>query len=383
VVFVYPQGKHDVIGSKPVLVEFDGKKAHLETWRDVYLWVVKALLSKHPDQIRALVNKNIINSDGFDLVDATHVYRIQSPGRLETNLFLETYRTDEVIVGKIVRLMEKCGEKMEALKIWYIPVARPYPFENYQTSGAEESDAEVADSSDALSDHEEKESNPSEEETHEEQLAWMTKLFFTDREATDEEKAALAKFAEVYQGEEIKRESRRLPRPVEITPKQIKVKEGDTGITYRSLFQSLLMDETEISIQDPYITWSYQFENVVDFLHLVSVCKPKGETAKVHLFTKVTKTTRPGAVYDVAFPDQEETFRQIAEEIRKIGVEFTWEYKTDIHERFIILHNNKADITLGRGLDIYNKPDNILADRYPRYRTCHEFRLQIFPLTDD
>jgi hypothetical protein len=294
---------------------------------------------------------------------------------------LETYRTDEVIVGKIVRLMEKCGEKMEHIKIWYIPVARPFPFdinypvEDQQTSGAEESETETATPSEALSDKG--------EESREEQLAWMIKLFFTDREATDEEKAALAKFAEVYQGEEIKRESRRLPRPVEITPKQIKVKEGDTGITYRSLFQSLLMDETEISIQDPYITWSYQFENVVDFLHLVSVCKPKGETAKVHLFTKVTKTTRPGAVYDVAFPDQEETFRQIAEEIRKIGVEFTWEYKTDIHERFIILHNNKADITLGRGLDIYNKPDNILADRYPRYRTCHEFRLQIFPLTDD
>jgi hypothetical protein len=275
--------------------------------------------------------------------------------------------------------MEVCGEKMESLKIWYVPVVWPFPFDiNYpteeqQTSGAEERGTETP--SEALSDNEDKG-----EESREEQLAWMTKLFFTDREASDEEKAALAKFAAVYQGEEIKRESRRLPRPVEITPKQIKVKEGDTGITYRSLFQSLLMDETEISIQDPYITCFYQFENVVDFLHLVSVCKPKGETAKVHLNTR---RPRVGTVYDASTPDQEESFRQIAEEIRKLGVEFTWEYKTDIHERFIILHNNKADITLGRGLDIYNKPDNILADRYPRYRTCHEFRLQIFPLTDD
>jgi ATP-dependent Lon protease len=165
------------------------------------------------------------------------------------------------------------------------------------------------------------------------------------------------------------------PMPDKVVPQQIKIAEGKVGVTYESLIGHVMRGETKITIQDPYVSLLYQLRNLIDFLDFVVRFKDPNQVAAVHLITRK----------NMDILDQETNLAMIAKEIEKRGLEFTWEFNKEAHESYVILHNNKAEIALGRGLDIYTKPEanNLVADRLPICRSCHEFKVYIFPSDEE
>lgn len=167
--------------------------------------------------------------------------------------------------------------------------------------------------------------------------------------------------------------------PLKIEPQQIMILEDRTGVTFDWLFGKYLVGETDIVIEDPYIIRVHQFRNLVDFLDLV--LKKRGAShheIQVHLITKRANLEPEDMGKD---PDQETSFRQIKDEMSGRNLTFTWEYSQTLHDRFITLKKNGARITLGRGLDIYKRPElnNFVQDRLQAHRSCYEFTMTVMP----
>ena len=121
---------------------------------------------------------------------------------------------------------------------------------------------------------------------------------------------------------------------------------GDTGHSYESIFGKYLKGCTAILIEDPYIRLMHQIQNLVRFCELAV---KMGSVEKIKLVT--------GFDNDAQKADIQEKFEMLQESLRTSGIEFTWTFSPVIHDRAINLDNGWI-IKIGRGLDIYQRPEN-------------------------
>jgi ATP-dependent Lon protease len=162
-------------------------------------------------------------------------------------------------------------------------------------------------------------------------------------------------------------EENRKPRPriPNLQPHQLSVRLNQRGITYKSLFGDYIRDAKFIRVTDPFIRHRFQIDNFVDFVQMIRECSADPEEVKLHLSTNNE---------DEKVPEMIDIFDELANELSSYGITFTYDFKAN-HDRSIQLDNG-WNITLGRGLDIFEKYSPFTVARADQAsRRCREFTI--------
>jgi len=130
--------------------------------------------------------------------------------------------------------------------------------------------------------------------------------------------------------------------PVETT---VDIEEGQKKISFEKLFYPYVKNSKEIRIYDPYIRLQYQIFNFMSFCEIL---EPKEENVKVSLVTTVDSYHEDELRY---------TLDELKSGLSKDGIEFEFEFDNNLHDRWIETDDGWR-IILGRGLDIFQKPDD-------------------------
>jgi len=148
---------------------------------------------------------------------------------------------------------------------------------------------------------------------------------------------------------------------LKLEPHQTILQDNQTGISYKKLFADYLKGATRISIQDPYIRMPYQFKNLLEFC--IMLANNKDPEDEIHLEVVSWNVSE----YQMASIG---SFEELQESVKDLGIQFTF-IMQDVHDRFIWA-NNGWKITLGRGLDIFEKIEGRFnaADLDQNLRRC-------------
>ena len=158
------------------------------------------------------------------------------------------------------------------------------------------------------------------------------------------------------------------PRIKPLVAKTISIRENQSGVTYKDLFGDYLRAAKEIHITDPFIRQPYQIDNLVDFIQMVKDVSTIQDTVKIHLSTQNDDDEKVAEMID--------SFNDLADELLPMGIEFTYDFKAD-HDR-LIRTDTGWTITLGRGLDIYEKFGRFSLSRSnQKARRCKAFNVAI------
>jgi len=138
------------------------------------------------------------------------------------------------------------------------------------------------------------------------------------------------------------------PTPLPSGPKEkeTRIFYGDRGFSFKTLFIDYLRGAKTVKVEDPYIRMPHQVSN---FLRFCETCVEAGTVEAITLITN----------YDDEFKKQEVegNLVSIGESLASHGIKLEFKFDGRIHDRRIELSNDWT-ITLGRGLDIYQRPDS-------------------------
>lgn len=123
----------------------------------------------------------------------------------------------------------------------------------------------------------------------------------------------------------------------------IDIEQGQTGISYRSLFAPYLAGARRIKLIDPYIRYGYQIQNFINFCECLSSTQDG---------IQLTLTT------SAETKEQERELSAKLNELRhsleQHRIRFVYSFEKNIHDRLIEIDTGWR-IILGRGLDIFQK----------------------------
>jgi ATP-dependent Lon protease len=157
-------------------------------------------------------------------------------------------------------------------------------------------------------------------------------------------------------------ENRLTTKPVlDLKPHQTILKDNQTGISYKKLFGDYLKGAHNITIQDPYIRMPYQFKNLLEFCMMLGNNKALEDEVNLEIVSW----------NDEAYlNDSISYFEELQESVTDLGINLTYRMENH-HDRFIAADNGWK-ITLGRGLDIFEKIEGRfnVADMDQTKRKC-------------
>ena len=149
------------------------------------------------------------------------------------------------------------------------------------------------------------------------------------------------------------------------------IKDGTIGLTFEDLFGPYLQGAKQIKIRDPYIRNIYQFLNLMEFLVCAAEHKDLAEELDIRLITCPS-------VNEQEKEKQVENLNKIQASCKDLGVIFSYVFESNIHDRSIEI-DDVWNITLGRGLDIYNNCERkdffSLTSHMQKIRPCKEFEI--------
>lgn len=131
---------------------------------------------------------------------------------------------------------------------------------------------------------------------------------------------------------------------LELKPHQFILKDNQTGISYRKLFVDYLKGAENITLQDPYIRMHYQFKNLLEFC--IMLANNKDPEQEINL--EVVSWNQ-----EEYLEDSRANFEELAAAVQELGIHLT--YRMENHHDRYIAADNGWKITLGRGLDIFEK----------------------------
>jgi ATP-dependent Lon protease len=148
---------------------------------------------------------------------------------------------------------------------------------------------------------------------------------------------------------------------LDLKPHQIILKDNQTGISYKKLFANYLKGAENITIQDPYIRMYYQFKNLLEFCIMLGNNKDPEDQINLEVVTWNNEEY---------LEDSKATFEELAQNVDSIGINLTVRFEHH-HDRFIAADNGWK-ITLGRGLDLFEKIEErfSVADMDQTKRKC-------------
>lgn len=150
--------------------------------------------------------------------------------------------------------------------------------------------------------------------------------------------------------------------------KHFRIFYGDTGFGYEAIFGDYLHGAKTIEVEDPYIRSQHQIQNFVRFCELVV---KTGETEKITLLTGLDDPAQKAEV--------QEELNSLKESLANVNIGFDYKFKENIHDREIRLSTGWR-IKIGRGLDIYQKPESwfVIGANDLSLRPCLETMVDIF-----
>ena len=131
---------------------------------------------------------------------------------------------------------------------------------------------------------------------------------------------------------------------IKLESKQIIIKDNQTGISYKRIFAPYLKSAKLITIQDPYIRFPYQMSNLLEFCMMLSEIKEPNEELNLKVITWNNEEFMLDAI---------ELFEEMKSSVLDLGINLSVNFE-EHHDRFIEVDNGWK-ITLGRGLDIFEK----------------------------
>ena len=148
---------------------------------------------------------------------------------------------------------------------------------------------------------------------------------------------------------------------LELKPHQTILKDNQTGISYKKLFANYLKAAENITIQDPYIRMYYQFKNLLEFCIMLGNNKDPEDQINLELVTWN---------HEEYIEESRISLEELAQNVQSIGINLTVRFENH-HDRFIAADNGWK-ITLGRGLDIFEKIEErfSVADMDQTKRKC-------------
>lgn len=163
----------------------------------------------------------------------------------------------------------------------------------------------------------------------------------------------------------------KVKKNIVLTTKQEILKDNQTGVSYKSLFGEYLKGARNITIQDPYIRLPYQFKNLVEFCLMLSDNKAPEDEINLEIITWNNEEFIRDSIFN---------FEEIQENVATIGIHLT--YRLEEHHDCFIATDNGWKITLGRGLDIFEKIEGRfnVADIDQTKRRCKSCELTYFKI---
>lgn len=154
----------------------------------------------------------------------------------------------------------------------------------------------------------------------------------------------------------------------ELTEQHYTIFYGETGYTYERILGDYLQSARKVKVKDPYIRAKHQISNFVRFCELVVKV---GSVRELILETGYDNPHQKD--------DAEENFSTIAASLKEHDVTFQYTFDNKIHDRQIQLDNGWV-IKIGRGFDIYQKPDDwfTIGANDMAMRPCLETMVDIF-----
>jgi ATP-dependent Lon protease len=161
-----------------------------------------------------------------------------------------------------------------------------------------------------------------------------------------------------------------LPALVQALPKErhYRIHYGATGYSYETIFKDYLAGCEDITVEDPYIRAHHQIVNFLRFCEtVVKIAKPK----RIHLITN----------FDDEAEKQEALAKLsvVSESLKQYDVQLEIKVNSHLHDREIRLSSGWT-VKIGRGFDIYQRPDdwlNIGANDL-ELRPCLETTIDVY-----
>lgn len=126
---------------------------------------------------------------------------------------------------------------------------------------------------------------------------------------------------------------------------KLDIVDGQRGVSYARLFAPYLAGARSVHVVDPYIRYDYQIHNFINFCECVA--PPEG-VLKLEL---TTSAGSPEAEVELSLK-----FEEVQSSLEQDRVAMSYNFDSSLHDRWI-----EADtgwrIILGRGLDIFKKPE--------------------------
>uniref|UniRef100_UPI0032171C42 BREX system Lon protease-like protein BrxL n=1 Tax=uncultured Draconibacterium sp. TaxID=1573823 RepID=UPI0032171C42 len=145
--------------------------------------------------------------------------------------------------------------------------------------------------------------------------------------------------------------------PIERT---LEIKENETGWSYKKIFALYFKDSKEIHCVDPHIKWEYQIRN---FLEFCEVLVDKSKKISINLTTSYDDVKQK--------EDNSLKFAAIKENLKSHNIDFEVDFNESIHDRSIETDDGWR-IVLGRGFDIFQKPEYDLNQTVQEKRKCRK-----------
>jgi ATP-dependent Lon protease len=146
------------------------------------------------------------------------------------------------------------------------------------------------------------------------------------------------------------------------------IRYGATGFSYQSIFGAYLTGAKKMVVEDPYIRRDHQVRN---FLQVCELAVQTGTIKAIELITSFE--------HDYQKDETAKKLDEVKESLADAGIEMTYRFEQTIHDREIRTDTG-WHISIGRGLDIYQKPDSWLQVGASNLdlRPCMETKVSIF-----
>lgn len=143
------------------------------------------------------------------------------------------------------------------------------------------------------------------------------------------------------------------------------IRMNQTGVSYDSLFGAYLKTVRKITVVDPFIRYPYQVSILLEFVQCARKNCDSPEELSIHLSTRNDEEE---------IPEMIDIFDDIKDDLAAHGIEFSYDFYAD-NDRYLDFDNGWI-ITLGRGLDIYEKVARFSLDSLNQSeRRCKEFNV--------
>lgn len=135
--------------------------------------------------------------------------------------------------------------------------------------------------------------------------------------------------------------------PAPLPEKTVRILFGDTGYGYDTLFGPYLAGASTITLEEPYIRTTHQLGNLVRFAELLTRI---GDCRELTIQAGQPETDEQQA-------DVKKALEDLRWSLKEFGIQLEFSFSPTLHDREMRLSNGWV-IRSGRGLDLYQKPEN-------------------------